>query len=181
VGFADALYGAGENYGHPGMIKRFDIRIIELIDRCTTAMQRRGMLPLNTLIMGNECLFWTTGIAATRGFDWFLYLLAAVSLSMGFVRWRNAHGYWESYRKAQELNARVLRVRDYWHLRLSVACFALVMVLLIDLPIWRLMGILNSVTLVFMMYLNCCRYLGPGDFAREKRESLSGAFESTQA
>ena len=157
------------------MIKRFDIRIIELIDRCTTAMQRRGMLPLNTLIMGTECLFWSV---VAVGVPWWWMPLVVLSLCSGYAKWRNAHGYWENHRKAQELNAWVLLARDRWDNRAAVN-----MLVVLTAPLFwdNLRHVISGVTLVGMMYLRCCRYLGPGDFARERRVSMSGAFESTQA
>src|SRR5260370_19971 len=75
-------------------------------------------------------------------------------------------------------NALVLRACDHWGLRAAVN-----MLVVLTAPLFwdNLRDVISGVTLVGMMYLRCCRYLGPGDFARERRVSMSGAFESTQA
>lgn len=49
------------------MLNSVDAKVIALFDRCTTAMQRRGILPLNTLIMGVELLFWSTCVLRNTG------------------------------------------------------------------------------------------------------------------
>jgi hypothetical protein len=155
-----------------------DDHIIALFDRATTAMQRRGWLPLNTLIMAAECLIWAAlAIPTGRGlFDWYMILLAAVSLSLSFANWRNAHGYWEDHRKAQHLNALVVVLRYFWRIRSGIAC-ALGASYAIQIYAigWDPLSLIGGAGVFCLLYLKCCRYLGPGDFARERRESFSGA------
>src|SRR5260370_21968681 len=98
-------------------MKKIDDCVIELFDRCTTVVQRRAWLPLNTLIMGTECLFWSL---VALGVAWWWMPMIALGLCMAFARWRDAHGYWENHRKAQELNAKVLLARSERGWRMAV-------------------------------------------------------------
>jgi hypothetical protein len=160
-----------------GKVIALDNKIIEVFDKGTTFIQRRGLLPLNTLIMGTECLFWSALITRSINHDdWGKYILGAASaicMSMSFLKWKNAHQYWENHRKTQELNATVLLARDDLISRM-VAILIFVPFLLIEIPGLDLIGATISVTLIIMCYLRCCHYLGPGDYARQRRISLSG-------
>ncbi len=41
-------------------MQKIDNWVIEQFDKGTTLLQKKGWLPLNTLIMGIECLFWAS-------------------------------------------------------------------------------------------------------------------------
>jgi len=82
------------------MIKRFDIRMIELIDRCTHGDAAPRYAAAQHADHGNGMLVLVgSGPWASLGGGcrW-----SCLSLCSGYAKWRNAHGYWENHRKAQE-------------------------------------------------------------------------------
>ena len=157
-----------------------DGRIVALFDSVMGTLQRRGWLPLHTAIMAVQCVFWSSSMANWANTPlWILlfaplFLLAAYCLAIEFRRWRDAHGYWDDYRKTQRLNAYALANRDKWPMRMTMvmACFS-VAAILMEIAVW-----VNVIAFIAVAYLPCCRYVGPGDFARERRDSLSGAPET---
>jgi hypothetical protein len=161
-----------------GKIATTDNKIIEMFDKGTTLIQQRGWLPLNTLIMGTECLFWSTVLAhtVTKGSGW-SYInigLAAICLTLSFSRWKDAQGYWKNYRKCLELNAKVLYSRDKQLIIRMAILLIFTPFLLSDMTVFDLISMTSDITLISGVYLSCCRYLGPGDYARERSLSLSG-------
>jgi hypothetical protein len=153
---------------------KIDNKTIELFDKLTTVLQKRGWLPLNTLIMGTECLFWTLLVVGTTGtFLIAMAAFAALSLATAFYNWKEANGYWENHRKTQQLNAVVVLHREQWKWRLFAACFFLpLLVFEVITFAWNPFG--TGILVLFLGYLRCCKYLGPGKFAREKKVNLQG-------
>jgi|SRR5882672_5950785 len=91
-------------------MRRIDNWFIEQFDKGTTILQKKGWLPLNTLIMSTECTFWG-GLVAVQKMDalgGLVICTTAVFLTVSFFTWKNAIGYWENHRKTLELNAQVL-------------------------------------------------------------------------
>src|SRR6266436_807221 len=106
---------------------KVDDIIIEAFDKGTTFLQKRGILPLNTLIMGTGCLFWSLLIVSSTG--WSLYAVSAIgalALYGEFNTWSNAANYWENQRKTQELNARVLLNREIGYLYRLLCLFVFI-------------------------------------------------------
>jgi hypothetical protein len=154
-----------------------DSRAVELLDRCTAAMQRRGLLPLNTLVMAAECLFWASGLSLLPldyPLGWAGCVMAGIYLNIAFARWRAAQGYWESRSKTLHLNAMAALEREqYWRWRLFFACVS---------AAWQIfladaMCLTNCVAFIGLMYLRCCRYLGPGEFDRDRKAVLPAALQ----
>jgi|SRR5882672_557059 len=156
------------------LIIKLDNKLIDVFDAGTTYIQRQGIIPLNTLIMATEVLFWTSAIVLNKGslFMWVLVVLGAITLFMSFLRWQHAVGYWENYRKMMQLNANVVSNRDSHLFRIfnlfMMSFFSVMAILSQD---WS--GLLGPITLTCMFYLGCCLYLGPGDYAKNRKPNLS--------
>ena len=152
---------------------KIDNFIIETFDKGTTYLQKRGILPLNTLIMGTGCLFWSLLIVGSTG--WSLYAVSAIgalALYGEFNTWSDAANYWENQRKTQELNARVLLNRESGYLFRLFSLFLFIPLGLFELSALVIAAAITSILVIIMGYLRCCRYLGPGDYARQRKASL---------
>jgi len=162
-------------------ITKADNCIIGLFDRATTAIQRRGWLPLNTLIMANECLFWATAFVTNADGMWIVVIciVAGPSLYFAHERWKNANGYWESARKIQELNAQVVYIRSFVMVRAPMVA-SMLPVMSANIFTMSLVWAVNGLALFGMMYLSCCCFIGPGDFARKRQEIPSGTWQESQ-
>src|SRR4029077_8917449 len=162
-------------------ITKADNCIIGLFDRATTAVQRRVWLPLNTLIMANDCLFWATAFVTNSDSLWIVVtcLFAGPSLYFAYERWKNANRYWENCRKTQSLNAQVVYIRSFVMVRAPMVA-SMLPVMSASIFTMSLVWAVNGLALLGMMYLNCCCFIGPGDFARRRQEILSGAWQESQ-
>lgn len=155
---------------------KIDNWFIEQFDKGTTIIQKKGWLPLNTLIMGAECLFWGGLVAVQKmnALGGLIICSAAVFLTVSFFTWKNAIGYWENHRKTLELNARVLLWREenvklrYFTLGLFVP-FTILNAIELDL-----IGTTSDLAILAVQWLRCCKYLGPGNYARQQQTKLSG-------
>src|ERR1700719_83921 len=138
-----------------GKIVGADNKIIELFDKGTTLIQKRGLLPLNTLIMGTECLFWSVLVARSindNGMGKYIITAAgAICITAAFLRWKDAHQYWENHRKTQELNAKVLLERDYIMLRM-IAILIFMPILIVEVLVLDLLGGTSSIAIIVLGY-----------------------------
>ena len=155
---------------------KIDNWIIEQFDKGTTLLQKRGWLPLNTLIMGTQCLCWCSwiadqGVLSTVSF--FSVPYAGFVLYTAFHEWKENAGYWENQRKTQELNARVLFQREQLRFRLIWVSLLITIGLsvIISMPF---KGIIFFPSALCLLYLRCCRYMGPGDYAKQQQKKMSG-------
>ncbi len=160
------------------MIRKADNFIIETFDKGTTFIQRRGILPLNTLLMGASCLFWSSNVAAA-GFGWatpFIIGVGAMGLYYDYKKWKDDYGYWLNQRKTLFLNAVVAMEREYISIRLlTISTF--IPLMLVFIYVLYLSNLISCLTLIVWAYLKCCHYLGPGDYAKQRQTKLSGVPE----
>src|SRR5258706_5459410 len=157
-------------------MRKIDNWVIEQFDKGTTLLQKKGWLPLNTLIMGTECLFWVSLLSIQdfkTGFAYLATAWTAISLSVSFHTWKENANYWENHRKTLALNAEVLLVREAWHLRLTLN-IPIFILLIFFIIIFDLKAIIFDSAAICLQYLACCRYMGPGDYARERQTKMSG-------
>lgn len=154
-----------------------DAWVIDKFDKAATTIQKRGWVPLNTLIMGGECLTWPA---------WSVYLYkieplpiglittgwAGVILYIAFNEWKDAHGYWENHRKTMNLNARVLHTREHKKLRMFIV-IVLLLISVIELISSQIEYMIITTGWITVAYLKCCRYIGPGEYAKQRKETYS--------
>lgn len=157
------------------LLSKTDSAIIGAYDKGTTFLQKRGIIPLNTVIMANHTLFWTSIVAANRDHNimWFFAVLAAVFMFLSYNRWQRAIGYWENARKMMELNARVIVVRGNWWPRL-IGLTVMLLLAVTEIMHNNLIGLVGSLTVICINYLDCCTYLGPGDYAKNRQSKMVG-------
>lgn len=157
-----------------------DNKLIELHDKTTSWIQRRGIIPLNTIIMGANVLFWSTSIMVLKEYPiiWLVVAISGISMVMGFFRWQSDNGYWEDHRKTMRLNAEVAYNRDNWKFRVAVLCSSSFFVVS-DLIQGELLGASVQVLLVILHYLTCCTYLGPGNYAKKRKITILGVTRGT--
>lgn len=163
---------------------KFDRYLINRYDQATTYVQQRGWVPLNTIIMANTVMFW--GCAFSRNIlehetTYLPIIFGSVDLTIHFMRWKENQGYWENQRKTQALNAEVVAEYDRYILRHILTAIVLFLVVpstivsssLVD----GLLSIVVGICLVSSGYLRCCRYIGPGDYARKRQAHVSGSYQ----
>ncbi len=157
-------------------MQKIDNWVIEQFDKGTTLLQKKGWLPLNTLIMGAHCLTWVSWIAdqgVLSTFSFFSIPYAGFVLYGAFYEWKENVGYWENQRKTQELNARVIWNRGKLKPRLIWA-FLLITLGLFVIIGEPFRGIIFFPSALCLLYLRCCRYMGPGDYAKQRQTKISG-------
>lgn len=167
-----------------GIVIKADEKLIDILDTGTTFIQRRGWVPLNTLNMGANVVFWASAIVTAMRdpqspFMYIIVLLAGLSLCQSYNAWQKAIGYWENYRLTLQLNAEVLLHREHIALRVSISIISLGVIILELLTSRNIMPLIEFTALIFQWYLQCCKFIGPGDFARKRQESISGAHQES--
>jgi hypothetical protein len=159
-------------------VRKWDNWIIEQFDKGTTLLQKKGIIPLNTLIMISECLFWGSLIAhghiPNNAPDLIFVVFVGIFLFAAYYRWQKAVGYWENQRKTQDLNAQVLSEREKSFVLRFITVVTFTPILVLELIVLDFIGAIGSITLITNGYLRCCRYMGPGDYARERKTSVQG-------
>jgi hypothetical protein len=151
-------------------MKRLDAILIARFDAGTTWLQRRGGVPLNHVVMADTCLFWALGFTTTSA-KVFIALFAAMGLAASYARWSGDNGYQENARKALACNARSLWFRERMLPVRLVLGAVFFLFLLANIVTADILVALHSISFICLLWLDCCRYLGPGDFAREKRST----------
>lgn len=155
------------------MITRADAWAIERLDLVTTWAQREGW-SLAVIIVAVRLGF--IGSVIAHRIDWVIVVLIGFALFTTFWQWHEWRDYQESARKCQHLNALSQYNRDHslWIRVVTVAWTAIDLPLLIGMPAYRLVPeVLELACLVTSMYLPCCRWLGPGEFGKARRERFA--------
>src|SRR5258706_8789930 len=156
-------------------MRKIDNWVIEQFDKGTTLLQKKGWLPLNTLIMGTECLFWSLLVVGSSG--WTFYVISAIGalqLVVGFNSWKDAVGYWENQRKTLKLNAKVLVHRESGPIYRWLCLWVFIPLAILEFITLSFTTVTTSLLVITMAYLRCCRYMGPGDYARQRQTKVSG-------
>ena len=161
---------------NPSML---DDKIINLFDGVTTKIQKKGLLPLNTLKMGNDCVFWAAAGILNVEYQWIRLLLVAmagIGLAGAFLKWKDAIGYWEDNRKTTRLNTLVLRCRTNTASKIWRIFWLPVLMLYMTVAImsFDIRFLVNTLAGVGFLYLDCCKFIGPSDYAKDRIVSLSG-------
>lgn len=168
------------------LLRKIDDKIIDLFDGITTKIQKKGLIPLNTLIMGFKVIFFGSIMSRQNTFgilDIFLLILCAGCLVVAYFAWADAIGYWENHRKTLSLNARVLLHRErnlVLRYAITIGFIPLTIIELIHMATSPASAIsdatlvISDITLISIGYLECCRYIGPGEYSRKRKSSLQG-------
>ncbi len=160
---------------------KIDNWIIEIFDKGTTLIQKKGWIPLNTLIMGVSCLFWSLLIVDSKGPAFYvLSALGGLSLTGEYFTWKNAIGYWENQRKTLELNARVLLMRESSPALRLTSLIIFLPLSICEFILGSYISCASSLIIIVMGYIRCCRYMGPGDYARERQTKMSGLLQESR-
>lgn len=179
------------------MLARLDSFLIEKLDDFVTARQKRGLhlLALKVwwsfaLLVAAIAQIW---VARDLGMVYVGLMLPLTILVFGaglktrVEEFRIHQNYPEEHRRVLRLNAIVLLHREeraVGRIAYAVICLALMFpdVLMVFVSGYARYGVfftflLVSVLLESLMYLDCCKYIGPGEHSREKSESFAGALE----
>jgi hypothetical protein len=152
-----------------------DVKLVITVDGWTTYIQRKGWAPLNTIKMLGDCLFWgSLSYSSMDGFlVYFIVPVGGLAMWASHRKWSEDTGYWENARKTQKLNAEV------WAVRLNAINWRILVyatmgpIAIMDIITFDYSRIVSSFGVVLVNYLTCCLYLGPGDYAKDKKESLA--------
>jgi hypothetical protein len=160
------------------ILHKIDTFLIEQLDKITTKAQRKGLVPMNTMVMFNEILFWgcfiiNRNFKNLEPFDYVILILTPLALYFAYDKWQDAVGYWENHRKTLHLNSLVQLERENCKLRILVV-FTFVPIMLIHLVFGLYIMDLNALALITLGYIKCCRYMGPGEYSRQRKEKLQG-------
>lgn len=164
-----------------------DNLLIEKFDRMATWAQKQGLL-LTSLIVYACATVLITNVAylllrehrigaAIVGIIWSICLWASIRFAL------SAQDYPENVRKMQALNAWSLEKREdkIWRFGRLWVFFTTFWSIVFNLWLWREKGVLvcvldtlSSMSMMVLFYLECCTFLGPGEFNKSKQEKYSG-------
>src|SRR5215813_10471327 len=116
------------------LIKEGDAKLIELTEGVTTELQLRGIIPLNTLRLAVDIVFylsWIVTIVITIPNIFILtpvLVIAILGMIAAYKSWVFGSGYWNDKNKTAILNAHVMLNRDRLGWRVFMSSLALTMV-----------------------------------------------------
>ncbi len=172
------------------MLRKLDAALIDRLDRLTTKLQRRGVLLTGIHLVAAETSLVLTiaqRLTSSSGVSPFGLIFDGIvwgGWAVAYRRWASQNkDYPESKRIMEQLNAKAVYYREYeLYLRLIwVWLVGLITIisgidLFVDLTIknavHQVLSILACLSPAIMWYLNPCIFLGPGHFAKDRKESF---------
>lgn len=171
------------------MLKRMDAYLIEKLDRVTTKLQKKG-IKLTHIHVVAMVLTMFANIANNHGDPLGTVFSGVVwgAWLYGYQKWANENSdYSEVQRKMLSLNARVMLDREFqiivrvvwfmiWPIDILKAYSEIRQTHYLD----AVVTMLSIVTPTLCWYLNCCTFLGPGEFAKQKQEHTNRSYVNNE-
>lgn len=173
-------------------MEKLDAFLVDRLDAVTAKLQRRGVL-LTTAITGNAAVVLSTALAVAL-FPTPHYYIAGLcgfiwSVHLGFtIKWANENkDYPLSVRMTEKLNSEVLRERESPHGLIFRAGWIYLSLLIITSNIvsciWgdqslsvTILSVINMFAASGTCWLRACRFLGPGEFAKNRKTAHGGQY-----
>lgn len=141
-----------------------DALLVDLVDAGCAELQRRGAL-LNEMSFLNAIAF-VGAMVAEYGASPGNVVMGPIVLWSHWGAYVAARGYAEDTRRALELNARVLHCREKYGLLCYLTLAMTTGFAAFHIHKYQFIPLVSDAALLLMFYLQCARFLGPGERRR---------------